>query len=283
MRNGGIRTIRTCLLLLFLVLSGPTPGFAQEDNTGTNPVNFTYDARFYTEMAKLDGGGALITNTFELRWPLGRNVANIRGDQSDSVFNRMGQFASLRFRGRHAGLSVPAPGSGAFGTAEVSGIGDFDVRLLTLAYTSPNLIIAAGVEAFFDTASNEALGAGQASLGPQVFAVFPGVLGGASLFAPGYQYVFDVSGDDDLADIRRSQIDLYFVWMLAGGRNWLIVDPQIILDHDSGKELATIETELGFVIAPSAGASTYVRPGWGVTEEKLYAWNLEVGLKFVWR
>ena len=109
------------------------------------------------------------------------------------------------------------------------------------------------------------------------------MLGGHSLFAPGYQYVFDVAGDDDRSDIRRSQIDLYFVWLLAGGRNWLIVDPQIILDHESGKELANIEVELGFMIAPSAGASTYVRPGWGVTEEKLYAWNLEVGLKFVWR
>ena len=277
------RTVQTCLLFLLLVLAGPTPGFAQADNTGTNPVNFTYDARFYTEMASLDGGGSLLTNTFELRWPLGRNVANVRGDQAGSFFQDMGQFASLRFQGRHAGLSVPTPGIGPFGTSEVSGIGDFDVRLLTLAYTSPNLIIAAGVEAFFDTATHDALGSGKTSLGPQAFAIFPGVLGGNSLFAPGYQYVFDVAGDDDRSDIRRSQIDLYFVWLLAGGRNWLIVDPQIILDHESGKELANIETELGFMIAPSAGASTYVRPGWGVTEEKLYAWNLEVGLKFVWR
>ena len=173
------RTAQICLLLLLLVLAGPTPGFAQEDDTGTNPVNFTYEARFYTEMAKLDGGGSLITNTFELRWPLGRNVANIRGDQTDSLFHQMGQFASLRFRGRYAGLSVPTPGMGAFGTSQVSGIGDFDARLLTLAYTSSNLIIAAGVEAFFDTATNDDLGAGQASLGPQVFTVFPGVLGGA--------------------------------------------------------------------------------------------------------
>jgi len=167
------RTVQTCLLLLFLVLAGPTPGFAQEDNTGTNPVNFTYDLRLITEVASLDGGGSLLTNTFELRWPLGRNVANVRGDRADSLLYDMGQFASLRFRGRYVGLSVPTPGRGPFGTSEVSGIGEFDVRVLTLAYTSPNLIIAAGVEAFFDTATNDALGSGKTSLGPQVFTIFP--------------------------------------------------------------------------------------------------------------
>ncbi len=68
--------------------AGPTPGLAQEDNTGTNPVNFTYDARFITEVAEFaDGGGSLITNTFEFRWPLGRNVANVKiDDQSPPSF-----------------------------------------------------------------------------------------------------------------------------------------------------------------------------------------------------
>ena len=61
------------------------------------------------------------------------------------------------------------------------------------------------------------------------------------------------------------------------------MDPQIVLDHEAGTELGLIEAELGFVIAPSAGASTYVRPGWGVGAFKPYSWNLEVGLKFVWR
>lgn len=65
--------------------------------------------------------------------------------------------------------------------------------------------------------------------------------------------MFDVAGDDDRSDIRRSQIDLYFVWLLAGGRNWLIVDPQIVLDHEAGKELGLIEAELGFMIAPTEG------------------------------
>ena len=34
---------------------------------------------------------------------------------------------------------------------------------------------------------------------------------------------------------------------------------------------------------PSAGASGYLRPGIGIGADKPYTWNLEVGLKFVWR
>ena len=41
-----------CLVGLLIVGSGaPPPVLAQDDNTGTNPINFTYDARFYTEMS----------------------------------------------------------------------------------------------------------------------------------------------------------------------------------------------------------------------------------------
>ena len=165
----------------------------------------------------------------------------------------------------------------------MSGIGDFDARLLGIAYASKRFILAPGLEAFFDTASNDALGEGKTSLGPVVFAVFPGILGGRSLFAPGYQYIFSVSGDDARPDIRRSQIDLYFVWLLAQGKNWLIVDPQIVLDHENDKDLGTVEAEWGFMIAPSVGTSGYLRPGVGVGADRPYDWNLEIGLKFVWR
>ena len=99
MRIIATRTVHTCLLLL--VLTGPTPGLAQEDNTGTNPVNFTYDARFITEVAEFEGGGgSLLTNTFEFRWPLGRNVANLQGKEKGSLFYDMGNKYSMRIRAR---------------------------------------------------------------------------------------------------------------------------------------------------------------------------------------
>ena len=140
-----------------------------------------------------------------------------------------------------------------------------------------------GLEGFFDTASNDALGSGKTSLGPTVIGVFPGLVGRGSLFAPAYQYVFDVGGSSDRADISRSQLDFYFVWTLAGGKNWLIVDPQVIFDHENDTTPALTEIEWGFMIAPKVGISGWLRPGFGIGPDKLYDWNLEAGIKFVWR
>ena len=276
----------TFIFIFFLILVISNPAIAQDkkDNTGTNPVNFTYDFRLITEMAELkDDGGSLLKHTAEFRWPLGRDIANLRGDEEGSLFYDMGKMFSLRFRANYQNLSIDNPTNDPFGTSEVSGIGDFDARLLGIAYASKRVIVAPGLEAFFDTASNDALGSGKNALGPVVFAVFPGVLGRGSLFAPGYQYIFDIGGDDDRSDISRSQIDLYFVWGLAKGKNWLILDPQIILDHENSIEFGTVEAEWGFMIAPKQGISAYLRPGAGVGADRPYDWNLEFAIKFVWR
>jgi len=251
------------------------------DNTGTNPVNFTYDFRLYTEMAQFkNNGGSMLTHTAEFRLPLGRDMANLRGEGPGSLFYDMGNMFQLRFRANYRNLSVATPAAAPFSTSEVSGIGDFDARLLAIAYASKTFILAPGLEAFFDTASNDALGSGTTTLGPVVFGVFPGLLGGRSLFAPGYQYIFDVGGGG--SNVSRSQIDLYFVWLLAKGKNWLIVDPQIVLDHETSKEFATVEVEWGFMIVPKSGISGYLRPGVGIGSNRPYSWNLEIGLKFVW-
>ncbi|MCK5439183.1 MAG: hypothetical protein KAI97_04530, partial [Gemmatimonadetes bacterium] len=243
-----------------LLLATATIASAQEDNTGTNPVNFTYDFRLITEMQSFtEDAGSLLKHTLEFRAPLGRNIANLTGAEAGTLFRDLGNTFALRFRAYHQDLSLNDPTSSE--TTEVSGIGDFDARLLAIAYTSPKLILAPGLEAFFDTASNDALGSGKHSLGPVLFAVLPGILGGRSLFAPGYQYIFDIGGESDRTDISRSQIDLYFVWMLAANKNWLIVNPQIILDHENSAEFMTVDAEWGFMIAPKSGISGYVRPG----------------------
>ena len=47
-------------------------GYSQErDNTGTNPANFTYDVRFYSEMASFsDPEGSYRTIFLEFLFPL---------------------------------------------------------------------------------------------------------------------------------------------------------------------------------------------------------------------
>jgi hypothetical protein len=44
-----------------------------------------------------------------------------------------------------------------------------------------------------------------------------------------------------------------------------------------------MEIEWGFMIAPTIGISGWVRPGAGIGGDRLYDWNLEGGVKFVWR
>lgn len=274
-----IRALLLCCSFLWPILS------VAEDNSGTNPVNFTYDFRVYSELAQLpnDAGSSALT-TAELRVPLGRDIAYLSDDPEESPFYDMGSRWQLRFRAKYKNLSLENPANPPFGASEVSGIGDFDARLLWIASASKKMVIAAGLEAFMDTASNDALGNGQTVLGPTAFAVFPGILGPGSLFAPGYQYVFDVGGGNGQSDISRSQLDLYFVWGLAGGRNWLIVDPQVIVDHEADNDVfATLEVEWGYMMVPKSGISAYFRPGIGLGSDKLYDWNFEVGLKFVWR
>jgi hypothetical protein len=273
-------------IVLLLGAAAPATVVAQEkkkDNTGTNPVNFTYDYRWITEMQWFqDDGGSLVKHTAEFRWPLGADIANLKGEKA-GIYSEMGKRFGMRFRAYYQNLSFNDPDSDDLGSRNVSGIGDLDARFLAIAYASKSFILAPGLEAFFNTASNDFLGSGKTTLAPVVFGVFLGLLGKGSLFAPGYQYVFDIAGDDTRGGVSRSQIDLYFVWMLAQGKNWFLLDPQIILDHKNKNEFMTIDAEWGFMIAPKSGISGYVRPGVGIGDDRPFNWNFEFALKFVWR
>ncbi len=262
------------LALVFLA----TPGLAQEekDNTGTNPVNFTYDLRFITEMQWFkDDGGSLLKHTLEWRAPLGGDIGNLGGG---STISDLGKRFGLRMRAYYQNLSLN-DGTGNLGSSSVSGIGDIDARILWIATVNRKWGLVPGLEAIFNTASNDFLGSGSTSLAPVVFVPLFNVLGPGSLFAPGYQYVFDVAGNN----VSRSQIDLYFVWILAGGKNWLLFDPQIILDHENSRDFMQVDAEWGFMIVPLSGISGYVRPGIGIGADRPFDWNFEFALKFVWR
>jgi hypothetical protein len=256
-------------VLLLLSAASASAEETKADNTGTNPANFTYDFRASAEYQNLpEGDNSLRLTTFELRWPLGANIG----------LEKLGQRFQLRVKVPMADLSLEGPEGGTFNR---SGLGDINARLLWLAHMKKKFVLATGLEVFFDTATDESLGQGKTALGPQVFAVFPGMVGKGSIFAPAYQYVFDISGGDDRADISRSQVDLFFVWTLRGGKNWAIVDPQIVFDHENDREFALVEVEWGQMMGKSV--SSYIRPGFHVAMDELYDWNIEIGLKYIWR
>ena len=274
----------SCMQLVGLV--GPTAAVAQEaeekeeDNTGTNPINFTYDARFYSETSWLPGdNSSLITNTFEFRAPLGRDLANLT-NQKEGIFNDLGNKHALRIKVRTKSLNLD---DGEGSNTNISGIGDLDLRWLYIPYVTNKVGIATGLEAFFPTATNDALGDGKLILRPQIFGGFFGLLGKNSIFAPGLLYLFDVAGDDDRASVNQWQVDMYFVWLLAQMRHWLIVNPQLVFDVENSKEYMIVDLEFGYMIPPLPGASIYLRPGAGVGADRPLDWTFEFGFKFIWR
>ena len=271
-----MKNVTFLLVTVLLLVASST--FAQEkkkDNSGTNPVNFTYDYRLITEMQHFaKDAGSQIRNIMELRVPLGRDMSKYLG--KDAGFWRdLGTDFALRFRAYYNSLTL----TDTTGSHTVSGIGDFDARLLWLAHANSTWAIAPGLEAFFNTSSPDILGGGSTILAPGLFLGFFNILGNRSIFAPGYFYQFSVDGNT----VSRSVIDLYFVWVLSGGWNWIIFNPQPIIDHHNGTEFAQIDFEWGFMIYPQAGLSGYIRPGIGVGADRPFNYNFEFAVKFVWR
>ena len=131
MAGAGTRLGLVCAVqigLLLFTLASWSSAMAQEknDNTGTNPINFTYDARFYTETSWLTAdNSSLITNSFELRMPLGKTMSNLT-NQKLGIFNDLGSRHALRFKYRSKSLNLETePGT----NTNISGNGDMDVPL----------------------------------------------------------------------------------------------------------------------------------------------------------
>lgn len=151
----------------------------------------------------------------------------------------------------------------------------------------------------FDSASNEVLGRGKNYVQPGlIFAFF---LPKNFIFGPAYQHNTSFSGSSNREDINEGYIDLYLVKVSKLHLQWIIIDPQIIIDykHDN-KITGKLELEMGaiFIKVHNAAGSFYFRPGVGfgptryVNEgpfsffnpygSKPYSWNLQLGLKLIW-
>jgi hypothetical protein len=287
------------ILALFVLVAFATTAFAQEekakeeevlkevvkdaeelkkkDNSGTNPINFTYDFRLIQEMQQFkDDGGSQNKSYMEFRAPMGRDIANVAGQEAGALLD-LGSRWAVRLRGYYNTVTVNDNVNNTSTT--YSGIGDFDARILTVAHATSKFAIAPGVEGFFNTASNDAVGAGQNILAPVVFFGFFNLLGKHTIFAPGYQHRLNLDGKN----VNQSVFDIYYVKMLAKGKNWLIVNPQPILDWENDIQYMMVDVEWGFMIAKASGIAGAVRPGFGVGADAPLSYNFEFQLKFVWR
>lgn len=255
----------------------------KSDQTGTNPINFTYDLRLYNEYQWLsaDANGEQNITTLEFRVPFAdgkwqfrvRARSNyVNADLSDAGYSP-GLFAR-RHLDRNRGPFSPDLG------IDDCGFGDVDFRFLTVPYFNmeKRFAIATGLEVFLDTAHEDTLGSGSTSLGPQIFLAFFRPFGlPIDGFFPGYQHKFEVDGND----VHQSVIDLYILKTWNNKTQWMLLDPQIILDYENNSEFLLFDAEFGTMLK-TKGHSAYIRPSIGVGGDRPIDASIEIGYKIVW-
>jgi len=238
----------------------------EKDKTGTNPVNFTFDARLYNEYRWLNtaGDGGQNLTTFEFRAP----------------------FASgkWQFRGKIRAVDLKADFNDD-GTDDVDefGFGDIDLRFMTVPYMNikKKFAMALGIEFFLNTASEDELGAGATSVAPLIFLGFFNPIGPGSVLFPGYQHTFSIDEDDGRSRVNSGLIDLFLVQTFKENKYWTYVDPQIVLDYENDSYFMLLELQGGMMVGP-IGHSTYIMPSFGVGGDRPYDFSIEVGYKIVW-
>jgi hypothetical protein len=237
-----------------------------KDKTGTNPLNFTYDARLYDEYRWLntEGDGSQNLLTAELRAPFAGGKWQFRG------------------KVRRVDLKADFNNDG-FDDVDEGGFGDTDIRFMTIPYfdLQRRLGVAAGVEFFLDTASEEALGTGATSVAPFIFVAFFNPLGPGSIFVPGYQHTISVDEDDGRDSVNQGLVDMFLVKTFSANKYWAYVDPQVILDFEQDEEFMLIELQAGMMVGPK-GHSIWAMPSFGVGTDRPYDVSLEIGYKIVW-
>jgi hypothetical protein len=267
-----LSTVFAVLLIIGLASTGAqAQDEAKADKTGTNPINFTHDARIYNEYLFLNtaGDGGQNITTLEYRTPF-----------ADGKWQ-------FRVRARYAFIEADLNDDGV-DDLDDSGIGDFDFRFLTVPILNmeKKFALAVGLEVFLPTATEDSLGSGAFSIGPQVFAVFfePFGLKG-TLFAPAYQHKFSVDEDEGRSKVHQGLIDIFLLWGSSDKQYWALVDPQIILDYEEDKEFMLIDIEAGTMLdryLGTKGHSAYVRPSIGIGGYRPTDGSIEFGYKIIW-
>lgn len=243
----------------------------EKDETGTNPINFTFDARLYNEYQWLNtaGDGGQNITTFEFRAPF-----------ADGKW---------QFRSKLRAVDLKADFNDD-GTDDVDdfGFGDIDVRFMTIPYINmqKKLAVALGVEFFLNTASEDSLGAGAWTVAPLVFLPIFNPLGPGSIFVPGYQHKISFYEDSGRDQVHLGLIDFFLVKTFAQNQYWAYIDPQIVLDYENSREFMLLELQGGMMLdkfVGSKGHSIWILPSFGVGSDSPYDFSFEVGYKYIWR
>jgi hypothetical protein len=239
----------------------------KQDKTGTNPLNFTFDARLYNEFQWLNtaGDGEQNITTLELRAPFAGG--------------------KWQFRGKVRGVNLEADiNDDGIDDLDDSGFGDTDLRFMTIPYMK-KFGVATGVEFFLNTASEDVLGTGTDVVAPFVFVAIFNPIGKGSIFVPGYQHKISVDEDKGRAKVNQGLIDMFLVKTFRNNEIWAFIDPQILLDYENDIEFMLFEMQAGMMLDKyfgTKGHSAWIMPSFGVGTHRPYDYSFEIGYKLVW-
>jgi hypothetical protein len=249
------------------------------DKSGTNPINFQRDFRIYNEYSWLNednsGDGYQNVLTMEYRqaifggeWQFRTRIPYVAPLQTDVNFDGIDDI-------------------------DESGLGDINFRLLKKPKFMGANAFSVGLEVWLDTASEDALGSGTTTLGPQLFygwffgqnpLPIPGYRGGG-LFVPGLQYRFSIDEDHGRADTDAIAIDLNYLAMSEDKTRWLYANPQILIDRETREEYVLFDVEFGWMMQKwfpdLVGQSFYIRPTFTIGKDRPTDYGIEFGYKWV--
>jgi hypothetical protein len=255
----------------------PSPAAAQ-DKTGTNPLVLRTTVQIFNEYYNLPGTG-LYNNITKFRFvvPFAKKRASIKVDLPFNATNTSVGFLS---GGTDGPLGRPpigvVPGDTKFG------FGDLNLKLTYVPYFNKKLKLGlvTSVEFSFDTASKSVLGSGKNTIAPTLVVVtFPMK---NTIFAPSYKQTNSYSGDPKRGNINQGAFDFYFVRTFAKGRMVVNIDPQLILNYETGKVSSAVETTISFVLSQEKGITYYATPGFPVGGNRPYDFAFKTGIKKIW-
>lgn len=285
------KQVRCALLVSFLLLCAgvhaqtnalPSATASQpaesQDKSGTNPLVQRYTVQVFNEYYNLPGEG-LWNNIakFRLIVPFADKRASLKVDLPINATNTSIGFLS---GGTDGPLGLPPIGIVPGETN--SGFGDLNLKFTYIPYFNRRLKLGlvGSVEFNFDTASKPVLGAGKNTVAPSLVVVtFPMK---NTIFAPTYKQTNSYSGEAARGGINQGAFDFYLVRMFDKGRKFINLDPQLILNYETGKVSAAVETTFGFVVSPEQGITYYVTPGFPIGGNRPYDFTFKTGIKKIW-
>lgn len=255
-----------------------SPAPADKDKSGVNPLVLRPTISVSNEYYNLPGEGLHNNITkFRLVIPFAGNQASITLTTPINVTN-----TSVGFFPSGTDGPVDRPPLGVVPGNIKAGLGDLALKFTYIAYFNHKLKLglATGLELGFETATKPLLGTGKNTIAPSLTVVtFPFK---QTIFAPTYKQTNSYSGSDLRKEINQGVFDLYFVRVFNKGRNNLTIDPQLVLNYESGKFSSVVESTIGFVMSPENGVSFTVTAGLPVGGNRPYDFAVKIGLKKVW-